>query len=286
MNISLGKKQDLTSYRKIAIASWRHPRDPSTYTTLDLPIDAAMEFLRSYDTETPLTLTHYVAKIVAHCLDKYPELNHVLRAGNLYKRKQVDVFITTLLKTSKGSDLSGFVIRDVKRKTLREVADLCKSRVDDLRNNKDSESLKVRQVVDGVPTFLLRPLMLLQDFLQYTLNIFLPLPGMVKDQFGSVVITNVGALGIENAFIPLSPYSRCPLLVGIGKPRKVPLVRGDEVVPGDSVAITFTFDHRYADGAHGAYLARRFKKLFGNPSAFRSVFEAGVSDSTKKENHG
>jgi hypothetical protein len=95
MNIDIDKKQDLTSYRKIAIASWRHPRNPNTYAMLDLPVDKALEFLRTSSPETPLTLTHYVTKIISHCLNKHPELNHILRMGNLYKRKQVDIFITT-----------------------------------------------------------------------------------------------------------------------------------------------------------------------------------------------
>lgn len=271
-NIDFGKKQDLTSYRKIAIASWRHPRDPNTYTMLDLPVDPALEFLRACPSETPLTLTHFVAKLVAHCLGKYSELNHVLRMGNLYKRRSVDIFITTLLKSSKGKDLSGFIIRGVDRKPMPEIAEICKSRVDDLRKNTDKENLKVQQIVNPIPSFLLRPLLLIQEFLQFTLNIAIPRLGMPRDRFGSAIITNIGALGIENAFIPLSPYSRCPLLIGIGKPRRIPVVQGDEVVAANSVIITFTFDHRYADGAHGSHLMRRFKKVFTAPSAYPGVF--------------
>ena len=273
MNIDLGQKQDLTSYRKIAISSWRHPRDPNTYTMLDLPVDPALSFLQAYESATPLTLTHYVTKIAAHCLKRYSELNHVLRMGNLYKRNNVDIFITTLLKSQKGKDLSGFIIRDADAKPIDEVAGISKARAEDLRQNRDTESLKVQQMVNPLPSFILRPLLLLQEFLQFTLNISIPALGMPKDRFGSAMITNIGALGIENAFIPLSPYSRCPLLIGIGKPRRIPIVRGDEVVAANSVIITFTFDHRYADGAHGSHLMRRFKKIFADPSAFRHVFE-------------
>ncbi|MCK5849944.1 MAG: 2-oxo acid dehydrogenase subunit E2 [Kiritimatiellae bacterium] len=272
MNIDLGEKQVLTSYRKIAIASWRHPRDPNTYAMLDLPVEAAMEFIRTYPSETPLTLTHFVTKIVAHCLDKYSELNHVLRMGNLYKRKQIDIFITTLLRGSKGKDLSGFVIRNANLKTITEVADISKSRAEDLRHNRDKENIKVQQIVNPLPSFLLRPLLLIQEFLQFTLNIAIPSLGMPKDRFGSAMITNIGALGIENAFIPLSPYARCPLIIGIGKPRKIPVVQDDKIIVGNSVIITLTFDHRYADGAHGSHLMRRFKKIFLNPSAHKNVF--------------
>ncbi len=273
MNISLGDRQNLTSYRKIAIASWRHPRNPNTYAMLDLPVDPALAFLKSCDSDTPLTLTHLVTKIAAHCLDRYSELNHVLRLGNLYKRQNVDIFITTLLKTPKGKDLSGFVLRDADKKSISEVASISKVRANDLRYNRDKENLKVQQIVNPLPSFLLRPLLLIQEFLQFALNIAIPCVGMPKDRFGSAMITNIGALGIENAFIPLSPYSRCPLLIGVGKPRMVPVVRDGEVVAANSAIITFTFDHRYADGAHGSHLMRRFKKLFTNPEAFRSVFE-------------
>ena len=47
-NIPIGKKQQLTSYRKAAIASWRHPRDPSTYSWLELPVEQANSFLADY----------------------------------------------------------------------------------------------------------------------------------------------------------------------------------------------------------------------------------------------
>jgi hypothetical protein len=273
MNIDLDQKQDLTTYRKIAIASWRHPRDPSTYAMLDLPVAPALAFLAACSSATPLTLTHYVTKIAAHCLNEYSDLNHILRRGNLYKRKQVDIFITTLLKTGKGKDLSGFVIRDVPRKPIAEIADISKARAEDLRRNRDAENRKVQQLVDPLPPWLLRPVLLVQEFLQFTLNIACPFLGLAKDRFGSAMITNIGALGIENAFIPLSPYSRCPLIIGIGKPRRIPVVQDDKVVPADSVILTFTFDHRYADGAHGSHLIRRFKKVFTEPAAHRSAFE-------------
>jgi hypothetical protein len=277
MNLDLGQMQDLTSYRKIAIASWRHPRDPSTYAMLDLPVEPALAYLDACSSKTPLTLTHYVTKIAAHCLNEYSDLNHILRMGNLYKRKQVDIFITTLLKSRKGKDLSGFVIRDVPRKPIAEIADISKARAEDLRQNRDSENRKVQQIVDAIPSWILRPLLRVQEFMQFSLNIAIPSLGMPKDRFGSAMITNIGALGIEHAFIPLSPYSRCPLIIGIGKPRRIPVVQDDKVIPADSVIITFTFDHRYADGAHGSHLIRRFKKVFTDPIAHRRIFEDELS---------
>ena len=47
-----------------------------------------------------------------------------------------------------------------------------------------------------------------------------------------------------------------------------------EIVAGKLVSITFTFDHRHADGAHGAPFFRRFQKIFESPERFPHVFEA------------
>src|SRR4051794_32785227 len=105
---SLGKTQPLTTYRKIAIGSWRHPRDPSTYSWFDLPIEEAEAFLKAYPSNTKPSLTYFIGKIVANCLEEHPELNHLLRQDRLYRRTRTDVFITTLLSTDKGKDLSGF----------------------------------------------------------------------------------------------------------------------------------------------------------------------------------
>ena len=270
-NINFSEKQKLTSYREIAISSWKHPRDPSTYAMLDLTTSVAKEFISQYDSKVPLTMTHFVAKTIAHCLEKFPELNHVLRVGNLHKRETIDVFITTLIKSVEGKDLSGFSIRDVNNKSLEKIALISKEKVDDLRYNRDKDNLKVQKIMKHLPIVLIKPLLRIREFFQYTLNMSF---GM-KDSFGSVMISNIGALGIENAFIPLSPYSRCPLIMGIGKPRKIPVVKGDEVVVEESMIISFTFDHRHADGAHGASLIRRFKKIFSNPAAHKHIFENG-----------
>ena len=74
-------------------------------------------------------------------------------------------------------------------------------------------------------------------FLSYSLNLDLSRFGVPKDALGSiwdlvlyyhwflipkmalgsVMITNVGSLGLEEAYVPLVPYSRVPLLLALGK---------------------------------------------------------------------
>lgn len=273
-NIPLRQRQPLTSYRKIAIASWKHPRDPSTYSWMDLPVEAAEAFLKNYPAEVRPTMTHYIAKIVAHCLEKHPELNHLLSRRHLYRRARTDIFITTLLKTRDGLDLSGFTLFDAPRLSLGAMAALSKEATERLRDGTDPDLARIRTLTARLPGWLLGPLFRIQGFFQYTLNLSLERLGIPDDKFGSAMITHFGPLGIDNALVPLSPYCRCPLILGVGRTRPTPIVRDGQVVAADCVTISFTFDHRYADGAHGAQMMRLFQKVFVNPQRYASVFEA------------
>ncbi|HVK05413.1 MAG TPA: 2-oxo acid dehydrogenase subunit E2 [Armatimonadaceae bacterium] len=279
-HLPLGETQELTTYRKIAIAAWRHPRDPSTYSWLDLPVEAAEAFLKTFPGGAGApprpSLTHYIAKIVAHCLEEHPELNHLLRRDRLQRRQRTDVFITTLLKTASAADLSGFPIRDAARLSLAEIARLSADAVDRLRDGTDDATVRTARVTARLPVWLLRLAMRAQDFAHFTLNVSLRPFGLPDDRFGSVMISNFGVLGIDNALVPLSPYCRTPLMIGVGRPRPIPVARGGEVVVAECVTISFTFDHRYADGVHGGLLMRQFQKIFLNPHRYPAVF-AGVS---------
>ena len=81
------------------------------------------------------------------------------------------------------------------------------------------------------------------------MNLDLSRFGVPKDALGSVMITNVGSLGLEEAYVPLVPYSRVPLLLALGKVKDEAVVidKNIEILP--MMKIFATFDHRILDGA-------------------------------------
>jgi len=273
MNIDVGAPENLTSYRKIAIASWRHPRDPSTYSWRDFPVGAAEKFIESRDSETPLTLTHFLALALADCFRRQPEFDRFLRLGKIYPRKSTDAFITTLLRGKKGKDLTGFVLRDINSMSLEEVAAQSAGETEKLRKGEDEEMASVQRKIDILPVWLLKIVFGIQEFFGYTLNWNLEKLGIPRDRFGSFILSNIGALGLERGLIPLSPYSRCPVIVGLGKPREAAVVRNGEVKAERVVNVSMTFDHRIADGAQGALVLRRLEKIFARPEGFPEVFD-------------
>jgi hypothetical protein len=67
------------------------------------------------------------------------------------------------------------------------------------------------------------------SFLIYDLNLNLTFLGIPKDPFGSVMITNVGSLGVDMAWAPLVPYSKVPMLLTLGSIKDTPVVIDEKI---------------------------------------------------------
>jgi pyruvate dehydrogenase E2 component (dihydrolipoamide acetyltransferase) len=271
-HIETGGTMPLSAFRKISIGNWRHPRDPQTYAEVELNAEPALRFLEGSPSDVPLTLTHYITKILGDCFARQPELNSVLLRGKLYRRKEISAFITTLLKQKGHVDLGGFSIQNIDRVSIDEIASNCEQEVQRLRRGEDPDINALQNTLSRVPVFLLTPLFHILDFFKYTMNFSTKSSALPRDRFGTVIITNIGALGLQNALVPLTPCSRTPLLIAVGKPFEGVTAVDGEVRVMQRIKIGITFDHRYIDGYHGSKIVRRFTKIFEAPEKHAGLF--------------
>jgi pyruvate dehydrogenase E2 component (dihydrolipoamide acetyltransferase) len=265
-NVDLGPALQLSSWRKLALGTWRTVGDPSVYATFDLEVDHALLWLEELKLKTgqKITLTHFVAKAMAVVFERHPEINCVLRWGKLYPRKNVDIFLQVANDAS-GKDLSGAIIRNASKKSVSDIAKELEDQVQSIRKKGDPQFKNLKKKMSWVPGLLMRPILDLTSFLMYTLNIWTPFLGSPKDPFGTAMITNVGSLGLEMAFAPLVPYSRVPFLLSVGGLKEVPVVRDGKIVIRKIVVLCATIDHRLMDGVHGSLMARTLKKICEDP---------------------
>jgi pyruvate dehydrogenase E2 component (dihydrolipoamide acetyltransferase) len=256
----------ISSWRKVAIGTWRSVGDPSVYGILEFEAQPALTYLEKLKelTGQRVTLTHFVGKAVAQTLEKHPDINCILRLGKLYPRKAVDIFFQVASDTS-GKDLSGATIRNANHKSIVEIAQEMQERVHQIREKGDPNFRKMKDTMGLIPGLLVSPLMSFIGFIMYTLNLWSPLFGSPKDPFGSVMITNIGSLGLDTAFAPLVPYSRVPLLLTLGVVKEKPVVKSGRVEVGQIIQICVTFDHRLIDGMHASKMVRSLQKIFANP---------------------
>jgi len=80
---------------------------------------------------------------------------------------------------------------------------------------------------------------------------------------GTISITNFGAFDAISG-TPIIKYPEVAIL-GIGKITKKPVVKDNEIVIGDILPLSLTFDHRIIDGADGGRFMMKFKEYLADP---------------------
>ena len=270
-NLRLRKKEHLSSFRKIAIGTWRTAYDPSVYGTLKLRADLIVAYIEEFRRRTGkrLTLSHVMAKAVAITLHQMPDANAILRFNRIYLREDIGVFFQVAMedKDTGEIDLSGATVFEAHTKSLEQIVDEFQAKVDTVKAGKDKELEGTRSAFKSIPYFLLNTVTSLLGLLLYTFNLDLRFAGVPRDAFGSAMVTNIGSLGLEEGYVPLVPYSRVPLLLAVGAVQREPVVDGDAIVPGQVLRVFATFDHRVLDGMHAAQMAKTLKRLFDDPAA-------------------
>lgn len=286
-NVALERKRDLSSFRMIAIGTWRTTKDPTVYGSIELEMDETLRYMEAFRAATGkrVSVTHLMAAAVGKVLEAMPDANAVLRFNRIYLRKEVSVFFQVAMQDPETGqvDLSGLTIRDANRKSVEEIVDEFDRVAAKVRAGKDEEKEETRKTFKRLPGWLVGPVLDTISFLCYTLNLDLSWAGIPKDPFGSAMVTNVGSLGLEEAYVPLVPYSKVPLLVAVGSLKRVPVVRaGDRIEAATVVKLYATFDHRILDGAHAAKMAATLKRVFADPWTHFGGVERVAQEATGK----
>lgn len=270
-NLELEPERELSVFRRLALGTWRTAYDPSVYGSLTLRVDPALAYIDAFRAATGrhLTISHLMARAVAAVLEATPDANVVLRRGRIYRRREIGVFFqVAMADPATGKiDLSGATIHAPHRKSLLEICDELERRFADVRTDHDPALAGVRRLLGKLPLRLVPALLELTSFASYTLNLDLRWAGVPRDAFGSVMITNVGALGLEEAYVPLVPYSRVPLLLALGAVRETPVARDGKITSERTMKVCATFDHRVLDGVHAAGMARLLRAWIEDPIA-------------------
>ena len=270
-NVELEPQRDLSSFRRLALGTWRTAYDPSVYGSLTLRVDPALSYIEAFRAATGrhLTITHLMARAAAAVLEQVPDANALLRAGRLYRRRRIGVFFQVAMKDPATGrlDLSGTTIHDPQHRSLVELCDELEARFAEVRADGAGAISRARRMFSRLPLPVIPALLRLTSFASYTLNLDLGWAGVPRDAFGSVMITNVGALGLEEAYAPLVPYSRVPLLLALGAIREAPVARDGRVAIERTMKVCATLDHRVLDGAHAAAMAEILRAWIEEPFA-------------------
>ena len=81
---------------------------------------------------------------------------------------------------------------------------------------------------------------------------------------GSFTISNLGMYGISEFVAIINPPQAA--IVAIGGIEDKPVIKEGQIVPGKTLKLTLSADHRVFDGAEGAKFLKTLQKYLENPS--------------------
>lgn len=258
-------KSPLRARQKISINSWSEPGDPSVYGRIDLDCKEVLAFLERLNqgSDVKVTVTHVVCHVLAGAIARCPELNGIIVGKRLYLRKTID--ISALVAIDGGKDLSAAKLPRADTMTVQDIARRLLSKSSELRRGEDRELQRTQSTMARLPSRGVGWLMRGLDFVLYRLGFSLEWAGVPYDQFGSAIVTSVGMLGIDMAYVPLVPVTRVPLFVLVGTVQPRPAVVDGQVVARPMLTLGCTFDHRFMDGSQAAVLAQHVREVFADP---------------------
>lgn len=275
--VKLKKLENVSPFRKVAMGTWKTAKDPSVYGLINIDMEKVLNLLPEYEKEHGVKVSpaHLVGKAAAHCMKIRPELNGMIRGSRIYLRESVSLFYQVNIPgTGQGDDkikkatLSGAVVQEAENLNAAGIAKQLQAKSNAVRSGEDQELKKNMEMFKFLPWWFVRFYLDIASFLIYGLNWDLSFLGIPRDPFGSVMITNIGSLGLDLAWAPLCPYTRVPVLLTVGAMKEAPTVIDGKIEVRRTLPVAVTFDHRFIDGVHAAQMAFEFKKCFEDPEKY------------------
>lgn len=253
-HLKLSTKERLSPWRKVSLSSWRPTGDSTIGIFEDIEVDRLLLFCR----QSSLSINTVLIKALSIALRDHPRVNSIIRFGQIFNRHDNGIFLHVL--SQKGyDDLGGFSISNAYQLSLTDIQSLTAQNIDSIQHQTDAFS-QTKKIFSPLPVFLVKWMMNSLSFILYKLNLTSSLFKVPKDPFGSIMLTSVGSLGIQQALCPIAPYTHNSMVVSVGKIRQVPLAVDGAVVIRSVITLGFTFDHRIIDGIQFKHFFHSFRQ--------------------------
>jgi pyruvate/2-oxoglutarate dehydrogenase complex dihydrolipoamide acyltransferase (E2) component len=213
-------------------------------------------------TSTPLSITHVIGTAIGRVVRDEPTIRARVVFGRIRPYPSCDVGFA--VDIDGGADLAPVTVRDIDRKTPLEVAHEVVAGARRLRAGDDQHHRRSSRLLRATPTFVLRPVLAATGVLVGGLGI--PAFGQPGFPLGCVFVSNVGSLGLDEAFLAPLPFARVPLYLAVGAVREVAAAVDGRVVVRPEIVLTATADHRLVDGAHAGRIAAGLRTYLADPS--------------------
>lgn len=250
--------------RKIAAATWRPSRDGRIYARLEVDVSPAIAYAGRVgaDSGVAVSVTHVIGAALARVLREVPEFRSRMVFGRVVPLEHCDIAFA--VDIDGGADLAPIKVREADTLSPVEIATALKRGANRLRAGRDDAYRQTSRLVDLAPSWAMRPVLAMSSVISGGLG--KPAFGQPGFPLGTAFISNVGTLGLDEAFLAPLPFARTPVYLAIGAMRERALVIDGEIVIRPTVVLVATADHRLGDGVHAGQMVDQLKRLLADPT--------------------
>jgi len=221
--------------------------------------------LRKETEMTNLSLFHVFVAAAIRMVAVRPCINRFVSGRKIYARNDLSLVMSVKKEmTCEGAETS-IKVHFEPTDTLEDVWRKLNAEVSNSKEGEDNSTDVTAKIVGSLPGFLMKFVVWLFRNLDHV-GLLPKIIHEVSPFHCSMVLTDMGSLGIDSVYHHLYEFGNCSLFMAMGKKKSI-LKQLDDGTVGTARAISlkFTIDERICDGFYFANAFRQFKKLMKKP---------------------
>lgn len=211
-------------------------------------------------------LLHFIIAAYIRIVSMLPGANRFVVGRRIYARNNIEVVMAVKRELSLNATETTIKVVFEPTDTIYDVYRKLNEKIDEIKTSDESNNTE--QVAEGftrLPRFLFRFGLAIARALDY----FGILPKFILDAspfHGSMIITDLGSLGIGPIYHHIYNFGTLPIFMSFGSKRHVyELDRHGQPVDRKYVDMKFVLDERIVDGHYYAQFLKAMRYLFAHP---------------------
>ncbi len=272
----------LHPYRRLMAHIMKGRNESVVYFDTYARADTLMRYIAEASQQFEVDITHCLVGAVAVGLAENPKMNRFVVGRRLYQRSERQItFSMKRQKLGRDAKLSAVKMTMGETETFRELCERINGEIKTERSGKKTYADKEFDVLDRLPRAALdAAVSLLKGLDHYGA---LPAPFIAGDaMYTSVVIANLGSLGMNAGYHHLYEWGNCPLFMMAGKTEKRALINDqDEVEAVSVIPIRWSYDERIDDGLNARFGIEAVNTVLEDPYTYLGCVAADGSDAVR-----
>ena len=244
--------------------------DASNYFSDSVEITETERFLRQkrLGGYPGMGYLHMFIAAYVRVASQYPAINRFVSGQRVYARHDIEYVMTVKKELKTEADETSIkvifdprdTINDVYHKLSREI-----EKVKGVGEETDTETDDVAKALMKLPRLLLKFVVWFLNFLDY-FGLFPKAILKASPFHGSVIITDLGSIGLSAIYHHLYNFGNMPLFISFGAKRKAyETTKDGSVTARKYIDYTLVVDERICDGFYFSQVYRVFKSILKNP---------------------